>query len=242
VNYYSAGVQRHLEASQRAVPPQRVVTEQMSPALDDLSIRFAAFTRNQKTFALDIGCGDGVATAAALVRGGRVLAIDPDQDALNRLLARVPSERYRRLRVMRAALPQLDFKFERFCAVHAARMLHLLHPSDFRQSLRKFFRWLYPSGTLFISTLTSAGPGWAFAEREIARRRMTQDPWPGYIADIRRLRPTWPGEFTSIHLIDEPVLRRELKLAGFEIEHLGAYALPWDPDQRCCAVVARCGP
>jgi SAM-dependent methyltransferase len=242
VNYYSAVVQRHLEANQRAIPLARVPTEQMSPALDDLSIRFAAFTRNAKGTALDIGCGDGVASAAALVRGGRVLSIDPDEGALQRLLARVPPERYPRLKVQHGSLPQVDFKFAHFSAVHAARVLHLLEPAAFQQSLRKFFRWLYPSGTLFLSTLTSGGPYWDFVEREIVRRKMVQDPWPGHIADIRRLRPGWSGECTSIHLIDEPILRRELQLAGFEIEHLCSYPLPWDPDQMCCAVVARCGP
>jgi SAM-dependent methyltransferase len=242
VNYYSAVVQRHLEANHRAMSLPRIATEQMSPSLDDLSIRFAAFTRNAKGCALDLGCGDGIASAAALVRGGRVLAVDPDQDALHQLLARVPPERYRRLKVQVGRLPELDFKFSRFSAVHAARLLHLLDPFAFRLSLRKFFRWLYPSGTLFISTLASGGHYWAFAEREIFRRKMAQDPWPGYIADVRRLRPAWPGECTSVHLIDEPILRRELQLAGFEIEHLSSYALPWDPDQMCSAVVARCGP
>lgn len=242
VSYYSAVVQRHLEANHRAVPQARTATEQMSPSLDDLSIRFAAYTRNAKGFALDLGCGDGIATAAALVRGGRVVAVDPDEDALHHLLARVPSERYRRLKVQVGSLPEIDFKFSRFSAVHAARMLHLLEPSAFQRSLRKFFRWLYPSGKLFISTLTSAGHYWTFAERDIVRRRMARETWPGYIADVRRLSPAWPGECTSIHLIDEPILRRELQQAGFEIEHLGSYALPWDSEQMCCAVVARCGP
>lgn len=242
VNYYSAVVQRHLEANHRAVSLPRIVTEQMSPSLDDLSIRFAAFTRTAKTAALDIGCGDGIATAAALVRGGRVLAIDPDPEALNGLLARIPPERYRRLSVQAGSLPAIDFKFARFSAVHAARVLHLLEPSALRESLRKFYRWLYPSGTLFISTLTPCGNYWSFMEREIVRRRMAQHPWPGYIADIRRLRPAWAGDCTSIHLLDEPILRRELSLAGFEIEHLSSYPLPWSPDQMCCAVVARCGP
>jgi len=242
VNYYSAVVQRHLEANQRAVAPLRAPTEQMSPSLDDLSIRFAAFTRNAKGCALDLGCGDGIATAAALVRGGHVLAVDPDEGALHRLLARVPSERYRRLKVQTGSLPQLDFKASRFSALHAARVLHLVEPEVFRQSLRKFFRWLYPSGVLFLSTLTTGGPYWSFAERDIARRKMVQDPWPGYIADLHRFRPAWSGECTSIHLIDEPILRRELSAAGFEIEHLSSYALAWDPDQMCCAVVARCGP
>jgi hypothetical protein len=35
------------------------------------------------------------------------------------------------------------------------------------------------------------------------------------------------------------VLLRELEAAGFIIEEISSYSLPWDAEQRCCAVVAR---
>jgi SAM-dependent methyltransferase len=214
----------------------------MSPALDELSLKFAVYTRTAKCDALDIGCGDGLATAAALTRGGHMMAVDSDQGALHQLLARVPPEQYRRLKVRIGSLPDLDFKFARFSAVHAARLFHLLEPAAFQLSLRKFFRWLYPAGKLFVSVLTPGGAYWGFAERELARRRLTQEQWPGHIADIRRLRPSWQGEATSIHLLDEAVLRRELEAAGFVVEHINCYPLPWDGDQTCCSAIARCGP
>jgi hypothetical protein len=99
---------------------------------------------------------------------------------------------------------------------------------------------LYPNGKLFLSTLTSAGEFWAFAESEIIQKKLAQDPWPGYVADVRRLRPHWDGVSDAVHLLDEPILRRELEAAGFEIEHIDSYPLPWDGDQMCCAVIARC--
>ena len=214
--------------------------EQMSPALDDLSLRFAVYTRNARFGALDIGCGDGRATAAALDRGGHVLAIDPDRAALHQLLARVPPEQCRRLQVRVGALPELDFKFARFSAVHAARVLHLLPPPALQQSLSKFFRWLYPAGRLFVSTLAPGGAHWDFAARELARRRMAQEQWPGYIEDLRRLLPGWRAAIRSVHLLDEPVLRRELEVAGFVVEYVNHYSLPWDSEQPCCAIIARC--
>jgi hypothetical protein len=63
---------------------------------------------------------------------------------------------------------------------------------------------------------------------------------PGYFESIRGLRPTWDGSSDLVHLLDEPILRRELEAAGFELEYVHAYPLPWDCDQMCCAVVARC--
>jgi hypothetical protein len=138
------------------------------------------------------------------------------------------------------SLPALDFRYPRFSAVHAARVLHLLDPLAVQRSLQKFFHWLYPTGKLFLSTLTSAGEYWGFAESQIVRREREHDLWPGYLADVARLRPHWNGTSPAVHLLDEPILRRELEAAAFEIEHLQTYPLPWDPDQICCAVVARC--
>jgi SAM-dependent methyltransferase len=240
LSFYSTVVQRHLAANYVGLPAAGAPTDRMSPALDELSMRFALFARTSNGDLLDIGCGDGIATAAALMRGARLYAVDPDQAALHHLLARVPPVHARRLRVRVGGLPGVDFKFPRFSAVHASRVLHLLDPLSLRRSLQKFFHWLYPGGKLFLSTLTPAGDYWAFAAREVARKKVVQDPWPGYIADVRRLRPNWDGACDTVHLLEEPVLRRELEAAGFEIEYIDSYPLPWDSDQMSCAVVARC--
>jgi ubiquinone/menaquinone biosynthesis C-methylase UbiE len=200
----------------------------MSPALDALSLKFAILTRNTNATALDVGCGDGIATAAALARGGHVLAVDPDAEALRRVLVRVPSQHYSRLQVQVGVLPTLDFKRAHFPAVHAARVLHLLTPSDLEVTLRKFFRWLYPRGKLFLSAFTPAGRFWRRFHSEYVRRRMARERWPGYIAA------------RSIHLIDSDVLTREVRAAGFTIEEVRCYPLPWDSEQVCCACVARC--
>jgi SAM-dependent methyltransferase len=203
-------------------------------------MRFALFARSTRSDVLDIGCGDGVASAAALIRGARIYAVDPDQAALQHLLARVPPVHARQLRVRIGALPGINFKFPRFSAVHASRVLHFLDPPALQRSLQKFFQWLYPAGKLFLSTLTSEGSYWAFAQRDIAQRKLAGDPWPGYVPDVRRLRPHWNGASAAVHLLDEPVLWRELEAAGFEIEHIDSSSLPWDASQVCCAVVARC--
>jgi SAM-dependent methyltransferase len=233
-------VQRYLDANYGAISMLVAPTDRMSPALDDLTMRFALFARTTGGDVLDIGCGDGIASAAALMRGARVYAIDPDHSALEHLLTRIPPVHAHRLKVRIGSLPGVNFKYPRFAAVHASRVLHMLDPLAVQRSLQKFFHWLYPSGKLFLSALTSAGEYWAFAEPEMAQRRREEDPWPGYLTDVSRLRPHWNGASATVHLLDEPVLRRELEAAGFQIEHLRSNPLPWDPDQVCCAVVARC--
>lgn len=240
LTYTSTALEQGPEPPLQPGLPGTPSLNQMSPALDDLSLRFAVYTRNARFAALDIGCGEGRATAAALDRGGHVLAVDPDRAALQQLLVRVPPQQCRRLQVRVGALPELDFKFARFSAVHAARVLHLLPPRALQQSLSKFFRWLYPAGRLFVSTLAPGGAHWDFAARDLARRRMAQEQWPGYIEDIRRLLPGWRGATRSVHLLDEPVLRRELEAVGFVVEYVNHYPLPWDSEQPCCAIIARC--
>jgi SAM-dependent methyltransferase len=230
--YRAAVVQRHLEATQAEIPAHRDAIERMSPALDSLSLKFAIYLRNSRLEGLDVGCGEGIATIAALARGGRVMAVDRDPAVLHRLLARVPSEQYRRLKVRAASVPELDFKFSRFAAVHASRVLHFLPPDALRATLRKFFRWLYPDGKLFVSALNPRGLYWRRLRADYSRRAMFGEAWPGYLE--------WTG--ACVHLLDENILTRELHEAGFIVEELSSYTLPWDPEQLCTAAVARCGP
>ena len=212
--------------------------EAMSPALDDLSLRFAMHAGQTNGTCLDVGCGTGLATAAALARGGHVVAVDPDSAACRELLARVPVEQYARLTVRTSSLPALDFMAPQFSAVHAARVLHNLGGLDIRASVAKFFRWLYPHGRLYVSALTPLGSFWKRFQPEYARRVRLGSEWPGYMSDAARLQAT--GTRKVCHLLDENVLRRELCDAGFVIEHLSRYSLPWEPTQICCGVVARC--
>lgn len=223
-----------------AVRSPTTAVYEMSPTLDPLSLQFAIEMRAATRQALDIGCGDGVATAAALARGGRVLAVDPDLTLLGRLVIRIPREQRARLKIQAGSLPGLDFAFPTFAAIHAARVLHLLDGAGVEHSLRKFFRWLYPLGKLFISVLTPKGPCWEPFQAEIARRGAAGARWPGYIHGWVPPFAADADHASGIHLLDEVVLRRELEAAGFVIKEVGCYPLPWDREQMCCAIIAGC--
>lgn len=241
MSYQAVVIQRHLEGTQSEIPTYGLPLERMSPALDSLSLKFAIYLRNSKFDGLDVGCGEGIATIAALARGGHVMALDRDPAVLHRLLARVPSEQYRRLKIRAASIPEVDFKFAHFSAVHASRVLHFLPPHALQSTLRKFFRWLYPEGKLFVSVLDPRGAYWRSLRADYAHRTMLGERWPGYIEALSPLMPEWRGTDTAVHLLDESVLSRELQASGFIVDELTSYALPWDADQLCTAVVARCG-
>jgi SAM-dependent methyltransferase len=240
VSFRSAVVQRHLAFTLSSIPPRVSVDECMSPALDQLTLSFAMHMRASPSRGLDIGCGHGIATAAALARGGSVTAIDPDLEALRRLVARVPPEQFPRLRIRLAALPACDFKAANFSAVHVSRVLHLLSPENLQISLRKFFRWLYPNGKLFVSALSPVGEFWKPLRVAYCRRALLGEPWPGYLQDTHAGMPDCKIARPSVHLLDEDVMGREVAAAGFVLEELTSYTLPWDEQQVCTAVVARC--
>jgi ubiquinone/menaquinone biosynthesis C-methylase UbiE len=184
----------------------------MSPVLDALSLKFIIWAQEAGAPALDVGCGEGIATLALLARGGHVVALDSDPAALHQLVDRAPAEQCRRLKVRLGQLPDVEFKAANFAAIHAARVLHFLEPVAVEHSLRKFYRWLYPKGRLFVSVLTPNG----------ARRqsRSRSDP--------------------HIYPVDERTLRREISAAGFFVEDASTYLPPWEGSQECCAVIARC--
>ncbi len=213
----------------------------MSPALDDLSLKFAMWAGHCGKACLDVGCGSGLVAAAALARGGRVVAVDPDPALIQQLLARVPVQQYARLAVRTVGLPDLEFKESGFAAVHVARVLHHLDGAAIQASLGKFFRWLYPHGKLFVSALTPLGSFWRPFHSEFMRRTANGAQWPGYIQDLSQFQPT-AAKGVACHLLDEHVLGREMQTAGFEVETTLRYSLPWEPEQICCSMIARCAP
>jgi SAM-dependent methyltransferase len=209
-----------------------------SPALDPLSFRFAMWAGQATAPCLDVGCGSGVAVKAALARGARVIAVDPDVNVLHELLTQLPVNQFGRISVNPAHLQELECPAGLLAAVHISRVLHLLDGDSVRQGFSDITRWLQPEGKLFVSALTPAGSYWKGFNAEFSRRAKLGDRWPGYIDDVSRYDPnSQPG--TGCHLLSEAVLIRELRAAGLEVEELLTYSLAWDVTQSCCAIVAR---
>jgi SAM-dependent methyltransferase len=182
--------------------------------------------RRYGTTCADIGCGAGIATAAALVRGARVIAVDPDTTRIQPLLAQLAVQDHARIDLRSGELPDLKLAPRSLTSIHVARVFHLLDGREIRDSLQRFSEFLRRDGKLFISVLTPEGEYWAKFRQDYERRCAFNETWPG-AADSRRP-----------HLLDQHVLERELTLAGFGVEEFLSFPLAWDPSQICCGVVA----
>ncbi|WP_169577057.1 class I SAM-dependent methyltransferase [Nonomuraea coxensis] len=93
---------------------------------------------------LDVGCGSGVVTEAALALGAEVTAVDADP-----AMAELTARRFPGAAVLRAALPGLPFGDGAFDAVAGNFLIN--HVPDTAASLRELRRVLRPGGTLALS-------------------------------------------------------------------------------------------
>ncbi|NJP91216.1 methyltransferase domain-containing protein [Nonomuraea sp. FMUSA5-5] len=93
---------------------------------------------------LDVGCGTGVVTAAALALGAEVTAVDRDPAMLELIARRHPYATIRE-----AALPELPFEDDRFDCVAGNFVIN--HVPDAPAALRELRRVLRPGGALALS-------------------------------------------------------------------------------------------
>ncbi|HEX4812970.1 MAG TPA: methyltransferase domain-containing protein [Nonomuraea sp.] len=101
-------------------------------------------TRAHAAHLLDVGCGTGVVTAAALALGAEVTAVDADPVMLEMTARRHP---YATVRL--AALPDLPFEDAEFDAVAGNFVIN--HVPDTAASLKELHRVLRPGGALALT-------------------------------------------------------------------------------------------
>ncbi|MEU5879402.1 class I SAM-dependent methyltransferase [Spirillospora sp. NPDC047279] len=97
-----------------------------------------------RTRLLDIGCGPGPVTAAALALGAQVTAVDADLDMVELVARRHP---HAQVRV--AALPELPFPDEAFDAVIGNFVVN--HTGDPAAAAAELYRVLRPGGTIALT-------------------------------------------------------------------------------------------
>ncbi|SEH00617.1 Methyltransferase domain-containing protein [Nonomuraea solani] len=93
---------------------------------------------------LDVGCGTGVVTAAALALGAEVTAVDADPVMLELIARRHPYATIRQ-----ATLPELPFEGELFDAIAGNFVIN--HVPDTAGALKELHRVLRPGGTIALT-------------------------------------------------------------------------------------------
>ncbi|MFC7584142.1 class I SAM-dependent methyltransferase [Nonomuraea antimicrobica] len=104
----------------------------------------ASACRGRAPHLLDVGCGTGVVTAAALALGAEVTAVDADPAMLELAARRHP---YATIRL--AALPELPFEDAQFDAIAGNFIIN--HVPDATEALRELHRVLRPGGALALT-------------------------------------------------------------------------------------------
>ena len=157
--------------------------------------------------AVDLGCGAGIDTNAILRRGWSVLAVDEQQEAIDRLRARVPADVADRLRT--AVAPMEDVAVPPVDLVWASFSLFFCRPGRFADSWRGITGAIR-SGGRFAGHILGDRDTWAsrddisafpidraralFDRFEIERFEESEedgDPGPKHwhVFEIRALRP-----------------------------------------------------
>lgn len=204
----------------------------MTSTLDRYSQAFVDFSPTAPGPVLDIGAAYGVATLAALAKGASVVANDIDPRHLEILRDRTPAEHRQRLSLAPGDFPdKLELRAGSLGAVLICRVMHFFDGPTIERAAAKALSWLAPGGkvfvvgeTPFIGTARNFFPTYQ-------ERLKAGDPWPGYIKDMVALfDPARAKQLPpSMHLLDEPTLRRVFSNAGFVIEDVQHFARPEFP-------------
>ena len=195
----------------------------MLEALNYYSRSFADYAGQCGGEVLDIGCAYGVATTAAIERGGCVLAVDMEQRHLDILWDRISDKVKCRIKTQQGILPDVNFDHGRFAAIHGGRVIHFLKPDDVKVTLQKMYRWLRPGGKLFLTADTPYVGYWASKAPDYEARKQAGELWPGYIPDVDKIfdQKDVEGSPSLINPLDPDILERECRAANFEVEKVG---------------------
>lgn len=202
-----------------------VTTLELAPPTQE----FVEFSSHCKKPVLDIGCGFGVSSLAALNMGASVIAFDLAQEHLRVLKDNTSPERRHHLITKVGRFPDdLDFEANSLSAVHASMILHFLTGEEIIAGLKQCYNYLEPGGQLFLGVMTPY-LGIYDTKKLCAEydSRITQSKkWPGYISHIPFVKEEWRNQlppFAHFFKVDTAV--KFVTEAGFEVEVAYYYTL-----------------
>lgn len=201
---------------------------------DEVTESYINFASETGGLMLEIGAGYGHIVLEVLKRDARVIAVDMSQEQLEIIKSRAAASALTGLEVIKAEFPEeLDLPPESIDGVLISRVFHFFSGERIRESLRKVHFWLRSGGKVFIVADT--------VYRTIFKRIIPRyennvadgAEWPGWVDNVRKFIPqdrldrdTQP---LAMNFTDPGIWRRELELAGFEIEISSFFRYPAEP-------------
>lgn len=167
----------------------------MTANLDPISEEFTSYAGKSSEWVLDIGAAYGIATLGALKRGAKVIANDADPRHLELLMAKVPADKKRDLRLMPGFFPQdIQLAPGSVSGILSCRVFHFLTGQQITEALKRCHELLQSHGKLFVIVDTPY-LGWLKGLEEEYESRVAQN-WP------------WPGEFQHVHNYSDNAMSR----------------------------------
>lgn len=168
---------------------------------------------------LEAGAAFGVCTIPVLEAGAEVIVNDLSKDHLKTIWEDCPIHLKNRLVLAPGPIQNLKYEPETFDAIFTSRMLHLLTGEDVEATLRNFYQWLKPEGTLIAIVDTPFLRSYAGNLSNYELKCSKGDKWPGMIADTTSYKEILHNNIPEfINFIDLPTLERVTAEAGFIIE------------------------
>ncbi len=161
---------------------------------------------------LDIGCGSGVSTMElAKLCDGRILALDIDEHALNRLDAKIKKAGLsHRMKTLKRSMTDMDFPEQSFDIIWAEGSIYAV---GFEKGLRDWARFLKPRGFLMVHDETGnlqeklrkiSSCGYDLIDYFILDQEVW---WNEYCVPLQKLidemRPGCAGDSNALALIDQ---------------------------------------
>lgn len=204
----------------------------MTTRLDPFSRKFVEFAGKAPGPSLEIGSAYGVATLPILKKGLPIIANDLSAHHLRILKNRVPKKFQKNLTLLPGRFPDnIKLPKNSIGSILACRILHFLEGPILRRGLKKMFSWLKLGGKIFIIGETAyLGTLLKFIPVYEKRRRQGLI-WPGHAKNVFfDLPPLFTKNLPPFfHAFDIPMLERELKRAGFDVEKAHTFSRPYYP-------------
>ncbi len=192
--------------------------------LSELNERFVASINGPATV-LDIGCGKGLSTLAALARGATVMANDKEISHLHHVALKAASLRPGHLSLLLGHFPECAPFPDSFDRIHASNVLHFLAPEQLTIAADVIRNLLKPGGLFFAQTCSPYVGNFKNFIPIYEGRLADGERWPGFIADVRCFADQGTAEQLprSLTLMEASTVRQVFSEAGLVVHEAVAY-------------------